>query len=178
MAMAIERTLCVPCGKEKAIFKCAGCSQDFCSDHVTDHRQELSKQLDEIVVNRDLFRETLTEQTVKPEEHPLMKQINAWEHDSINKIRQTADETRQIIFTLTTEYIKQLEVKLTILTNELRRARQENDFFEIDLRQWNDQLTQLKNELNGPSNIILREDSETLVTRIYVDIATSKYVSY
>jgi tRNA uridine 5-carbamoylmethylation protein Kti12 len=150
MATAIERTRCVTCGKEKATLKCAGCSQDFCFDHVTDHRQELSKQLDEVEVNRDLFRQTLTEQTVKPEEHPLMKQINAWEHDSINKIRQTAEDTRQIIFTHITEYIKQLEVKLRILTDQLRRARQENDFFEMDLRQWNEQLTQLKKELNGP----------------------------
>lgn len=41
--------------------KCGGCLKDFCFNHMTNHRQELSKQLDEIQITRDLFRQTLTE---------------------------------------------------------------------------------------------------------------------
>ena len=53
MAMAANKERCVTCGKEKAVMKCEGCSKSFCYNHVIDHRQELSQQLDEIGVNRD-----------------------------------------------------------------------------------------------------------------------------
>ena len=178
MATATGKSRCITCGKEKAILKCGGCSQDFCYNHFGDHRQELYKQLEEVEVNRDLFRQILTEQTAKPQKHPLIQQIDKWERDSIKKIRQTAEEARQILLQHTTGHIKQIEIKLNKLTNQLKQSREENDFFETDLRQWNEQLTQLTNELNKPSNIALRQDSKPFVTKLYVDIKTGKCVCY
>ena len=63
MATTPGRSRCVTCGKEKATSKCGGCLQDFCNNDFGHHRQELSQQLDEVEVNRDLFRQALTEQT-------------------------------------------------------------------------------------------------------------------
>ncbi len=51
--------------------KCGGCLQEFCFNHWGDHRQELSKHLDKIEVSRDLFRQTLTEQTTDQQKHAL-----------------------------------------------------------------------------------------------------------
>jgi chromosome segregation ATPase len=169
MATATAKARCVTCGKERAVMKCGGCSQDFCFNHMTDHRQELSKQLDEIEVTRDVFRQTLTEQTSKPQKHALMQQIDQWERDSINKIRETAEEARKLLLKQTTGYFTEMEVKLNKLTNQLRESRQENDFIETDLQQWNQQLKRLKDELNKPSTIIVRHDSTPLVTKICVN---------
>ncbi|CAF1550279.1 unnamed protein product, partial [Adineta steineri] len=66
MATVASKARCVTCGKEKSTVRCDGCSQPFCYNHLVDHRQELNKQLDEIEVSRDLFRQTLTEQSAKP----------------------------------------------------------------------------------------------------------------
>src|SRR5690348_2978021 len=63
MATATGKARCVICEKEKSTLRCEGCLQTFCYNHVADHRQQLSKQFDEIEVTRDLFRQTLTEQT-------------------------------------------------------------------------------------------------------------------
>ncbi len=66
------RSHCVTCGKDnKATLRCGGCLQEYCFNHLTDHRQGLSKQLDEIEVARDLFKQTLSQQTAEPEKHAL-----------------------------------------------------------------------------------------------------------
>jgi len=176
MANAIGRTRCITCGKEKATLKCGGCSQDFCFDHVADHRQELRKQLDDVEVSRDLFRQTLIEQTADSQKHTLIKQIDEWERDSMIKIRQTAEEARQILLQHTTAHIKQIEVKLNKLTNQLRQQREENDFFETDLCRWKEELARLAEELEKPSNIRLRYDPAPLITKISVEVSDGKYV--
>ena len=70
------------------------------------------------------------EQTAKLQKHPLIQQIDEWERASINKIQQTAEEARQMLFQHTTEHIKQVEVKLNKMTDELREKREDNDFLK------------------------------------------------
>jgi hypothetical protein len=171
MATASGKARCITCGKERAVMKCGGCSQDFCFNHMTDHRQELSKQLDEIEVTRDLFRQMLTEQTSKPQMHALMQEIDQWEYDSMNKIRQAAEETRQLLVKYTAGYFNEIEVKLNQLTHQLRESRHENDFIETDLQKWDQQLKQLKDDLSKPSTITVRHDSTPLVTKIHVNVS-------
>jgi len=173
-----NRNLCDACGKVKGISKCEGCSKIFCYNHFGDHRQELNKQLDDVEVSRDLFRQTLTEQTANPARHTLVQQINDWERSSIKRIRETANEAREMLLEHTTKYISEIEFKLNKITDQLRQSRQENDFVETDLRQWKEQLTQLTNELSKPSNIRLQEDSQPLVTKLYVNTTSGKYTCY
>src|SRR5579871_4300524 len=104
MAAETGNTLCFACGKNKGRVRCEGCSKIFCLPHFDDHRQELSKQLDEVEVIRDLFRQTLTERMVESQKHPLTDQIDKWENESINKIRQAAEEARQILLKHTTKF--------------------------------------------------------------------------
>ena len=175
MATLTGRNHCVICGKEKATLRCGGCLQEFCVNHSTDHRQELSKQLDEVEVSRDLFQQTLiTEQTTNSHKHALIEQINDWERDSIKKIQQTAEEERQKLFKYLTEHIKQIKVDLNKLTDRLRQSREENDFYETDLRQWNEELTRLTKELAKPSNIKLDKNPTSLINKISVDMTSGK----
>jgi hypothetical protein len=168
MATTTSNT-CVICGKGKATLKCGGCQQDFCYNHVINHRQELNKQLDEIEVNRDVFRQALTDQNTDSKKHVLIKQIDKWERESINKVRQTAEEARQTVVQHTMEHTVQIEIKLNKLTDELREGRVENDFFEIDLKQWKEELRRLTEELARPPNIKLQQDSVSIVNQIYVN---------
>jgi hypothetical protein len=48
MATSTGKAHCVTCGKEKVDYKCEGCSQNFCLNHLTDHHQFIIKQLDDI----------------------------------------------------------------------------------------------------------------------------------
>lgn len=175
MTTATGRIPCVTCGKERSTFKCGGCSREFCFNHLTEHKQELNKQLDNIEVNRDLFRQALTENTSKPQKNALIQQIDEWERNSIKTIQKTADEARQAVLEYTTGHSRELETKLNKLTDQLRQSREENDFFEIDLHRWNDELSRLTEELAKPSNINLRHESTSLVTKISIDVISRKY---
>ncbi|CAF3707758.1 unnamed protein product, partial [Adineta steineri] len=164
---------CGTCGKEKSTSRCDGCSQPFCYNHLVDHRQELNKQLDEVEVSRDLFRQTLTDQSAKSETQALVKQIDEWEQDSIDKIRQTASEARQSLLKHTTKYLTEIEIKLNILTKQLRESRAENDFVEADLQQWKTQLTQMNHELDKFSTIMIQQYLTPLINTIRVNVSVS-----
>lgn len=172
MATESGRNNCAICGKERRTVLCDGCSQTFCYNHLNDHRQELSKHLDEIEVTRDLFRQTLTEQTSQPRKHSLMKEIDKWERDSIRKIQETAEGARQRLSQHITGHITEIEVRLNKLTDQVRASRQDNDFVETDLNQWKHELQRLEEELNKTSRIVLQKDTVPLVTKINVDVLT------
>lgn len=159
---------CVRCEKEKRGVRCEGCSQLFCFEHLPDHRQELNEQFDEIEMNRDLFRQSLTQQTTDPTKHALIQQINQWEQDSIIKIQQTAKQCRDSVLQHVNEHVKQMEMKLSKLTNQLKHIRQENDFNEIDIDEFKQKLKEMIEELNKPSNVLIEQKSAALIQNISV----------
>jgi hypothetical protein len=169
MATVAGRNCCVTCGKYRATLRCGGCLQEFCFNHLASHRQELSKQLDGIEISRDLFRQTLIEQTTDLQKHALIQQINDWERNSIKIIQQTAVETREILLKHMTEEMEKIEIKLNILTKQLQKSREEDDFYETDLNQWNEELTRLTKELSKPLNINTQKISTPLIYKLCVD---------
>jgi uncharacterized protein YaaR (DUF327 family) len=171
MATSTIKNRCVICNKEKASFRCEGCSQTFCNKDANEHRQELSKQLDEIEVTHDLLRQTLNEQTIDSQKHPLIEQINQWEENSIRKIQQTAKEAKELIIKHTTE----IEIKLAKLTDQLRENREENDFVETDLNKWREELKRLE-EYVKPSHISIQQGFVPLVTKIFVQISGKDFI--
>ena len=159
------------CDKLKAMVKCEGCSKMYCINHFEDHRQELSKQFEEVEVTRDLFRQSLTEKIADSQKYSLTAQINEWENESIDKIRQAANEARQALHTHAAKFNTKMEDKLNKLTNQLRQSREAKDFFEPDLNQWMGELTQMKNELVKSSVVTIRQNPTPFVTKINVDIS-------
>ncbi|CAF0779299.1 unnamed protein product [Rotaria sordida] len=88
-----QKTLCVTCGKISGCFTCRECQKDFCKLHVAEHQQELSKQLDDLTLDHDQFRHSLTEHTQQQSQHhSYIKQIDEWEQESINKIHYVATD--------------------------------------------------------------------------------------
>ncbi|CAF5155127.1 unnamed protein product, partial [Rotaria sp. Silwood1] len=163
-----SKVLCVVCNKGKGSFKCEGCLRMFCPKHSNDHRNDLSKQLEEIVVARDLIQQTLIQQMEDPQQHPLVKKINQWEQESIVKIRQAAEEARNRLIKTTTEYTNDLKKKLNNLSDELRQSQEDNDFIETDLQQWIQKLEELKKELHNSTTVTIQEDSTPLVSKILI----------
>ena len=85
---------CVTCNKgNNGIFKCEGCTQEFCTLHATGHRKVLYQQLGEILVEYDTLQDIIIAN--KDQIYPLMNFIEEWERKSIKKIQQMAKETRQ-----------------------------------------------------------------------------------
>jgi ribosome recycling factor len=89
-----------------------------------------------------------------------------WEQNSIDKIRQIVEETRQSLF----KHIIQIEDKLTNLTGELQQRREEDDITEKDLENWKDELQLLTKQFMKPLNISIVQISIPLIYQIHAEI--------
>jgi len=154
---------CATCGKAAGTFTCRGCAKDFCLRHTNEHRQELSKQMDEGVIPlHDQLRQNLDEQTKKPSHHPLMKQIDEWEQASTEKIHQAAKDARKQLLNIINKHTDKMKETLECLTQQLKNARDDDHFFETDLKEWIKKLDALKKDLITPQTINIRYDNNTV----------------
>ncbi|CAF1372679.1 unnamed protein product [Adineta steineri] len=168
MAIANSRVKCSICNKANATCLCSGCSKDFCFQHLTEHRQILHRQLDEIINNHDQFQQTIIQQKQNPLNSSLIQQINQWEKNSVHQIQQTAEECRQTLMKLTQKSINDVENKFVKLSQNLKEVREENEFNEIDLNNFQLKLTQITNEFLQPANISIRQDSQEFIKKISI----------
>ena len=182
MATATEtsRNYCCICEKEKSTYTCNGCSKQFCKQHLKDHENELELEFDQIENQRNIFRQTLSEQVEQPNKHDLIQEINQWEQRSIIKIQQTAEENRQLILKLMNKHFEKIEIDLNLLTNQIKEIRRESDFNELNLNELRNKLERLQKKLNNPSNISLKEDnlSPSFINNIYVNIEHRKLIDF
>ena len=181
MATAIEtnRSYCFICEKERVTYKCDGCSKRFCKQHLKDHENQLELELDQIENQRNIFRQTLSEQLEQPNKHDLIQQINQWEQLSINKIQQTAEKNRQSILNHMNKHFQKIEIDLNLLTNQIKEIRQENDFNESNLIDLRNKLERLQKKLNNPGNISVREANlSSFISNIYADIGDRKLTDF
>jgi hypothetical protein len=151
---------------------------------VVEHRQVLGKKMDEITEQHDQLRQNIAEYTTKAGIYSLMRQIDAWEQESIVKINQTAAEYRnQLRNEMNKSTIKATTI-LESLKKEVEKSRQDDTFIETDLKTWMTKLTELKNDLVPPRNISIVEDygnalsiTKLLVIETLDDIFQNSYGS-
>ncbi|CAF4663741.1 unnamed protein product [Rotaria sp. Silwood1] len=157
--------------KQAAITTCDGCSQAFCSKHFTDHRNLLNDEINKIISEHDDLKNSLTQQTKNPTCHPLIKQVDEWETQSISKIQQRAKELRQELSELTKNNTNNSSQKLQDLAKEINECRENGDFLEIDLRRWKETLEDLKLHITSPSKITInRVNENALIQNISVNL--------
>ncbi|CAF1222741.1 unnamed protein product [Didymodactylos carnosus] len=165
-----QTPLCTTCGKATGAFKCHGCSQDFCSLHVAEHRQTLGKQMAKISSDYDHLQQSLNEYT-KSRCHPLIQQIDQWEQNSIKKIQQSADDARQQVLNLLDLHIDEMGKTLESFTQQLAKARNNDNFVEADLEAWKMKLKKLESDLVAPETLRVEEDTDDflpLITQIVI----------
>lgn len=162
------RSRCVICEKEKSAVRCEGCLQIFCRTHFNNHCEQLSQQLDEIELSRDLFRQSFNEQINDPEKHVLIRQIERWRKQSIDLIEKTAKQCREELLEHVNGHFKRIEGNLSKLTEEMRNVRKENDFNESDLKSLKEKLMKLEKDLETIGNVCLEHDSSAFIKKISV----------
>lgn len=102
-------------------------------------------------------------------EHSLMEQIDRWENESIRKIQQTADETRQQLIKYLEQRKKTVEMKLMEMTTELKQICREDDLDELRRR-----FNRIEQDWNHSSIISIQEEPlSTFVNKISLRIVES-----
>ncbi|CAF0844714.1 unnamed protein product [Rotaria sp. Silwood1] len=159
MASAATRKQCTNddgC-KQIGIAYCEGCARSFCGKHYNDHRHLLSEELDVIFSDCNEIKDALNQQITTCDSHPLMKQIDDWETQSIANIQQRAKELRQQLLHFATNHRNKLLQKLQQLSEQSMEAREHDSFSETDLHQWKKTLEDLKANLTSQSTFCINQ---------------------
>ncbi|CAF1175129.1 unnamed protein product [Adineta steineri] len=168
MTMANNKTQCFTCNKNKITYPCEGCSQKFCLMDLTEHRQILNNKLHHITNEYNEFKQRINEQKQNPQNLSLIKKINQWEINSIEKIQQKAQEYRQILIKSSQACTNDIEMKFKYLNEHIKQLHSENEFNEINLEYLRKQLMKITQELNNPSNISVQQSSQPFINDISI----------
>ncbi|CAF1155580.1 unnamed protein product [Adineta steineri] len=166
--MANNKTQCFTCNKDKITYSCRGCLQEFCLIHLTEHQQILNEELNHIINNYDEFKQRINEKKQNPQNDLLIKQINQWETNSIEIIKQKAQTCRETVIRSSEIFINEIEEKFNDLSEQIKQIHGENEFNEINLNYLNNQLRKITEELNNSSNISIKEDSQSFINEISI----------
>jgi hypothetical protein len=168
MATTNISSQCYSCYKETRTFLCQGCEHNFCFDDLTKHLQDLHKELETIENDHDQFRQIINDQKENPDQYSLIKQIDQWENDSINKIKQTAKECREQVTDFRNKYLTIFENKLNNFVKKIKEIRPKNQFNEFDLNQIKRELKKINKEFEKPKTISIEQDSSRFIHQIFV----------
>jgi hypothetical protein len=128
---------------------CDGCRQSFCVSHFVEHRQTLNNTLDEIASQRDALRSRIGELPTRiSKEH--LKAIDDWESAMLQTVTDAAKDARQQIHHL---IINEMERECSELTSKITSFRDNDDYFETDLRVLQAKTERLNEELNDISGL-------------------------
>ena len=122
----------------------------------------MEKQMNEIILEHNDFKENLTGQTSEHFHRTLIQQINQWEQQSMGKIRQVADDLRKQLSNTVRSQTDQLKEQLKKLTQDLYQARHDGEFFENDVKQWFEQLEQLQQTFIDQQRLQIYHDQSAL----------------
>ncbi|CAF3898445.1 unnamed protein product [Adineta steineri] len=175
MAMTNNRTQCFKSKIEKIKHSCKRCSKGFCFADLTEHKQILNHELNHIINDYDGFKQTINEHKRNSQNHSLIKQINQWEKNSIEKIKQKARNWREIVLKYSSTVINNIEIKLNDLNEQIKQLHRENEFNESNLNRLRNQLIEIIEELNSPSNISIEQDSQSLINEISYILSKGKF---
>ncbi|CAF3355951.1 unnamed protein product [Rotaria socialis] len=170
-----KRSLCKKCSKTLSIFICPGCQSDLCTEHANEHREELARQLEKVVLDHDQLTQLIVDQKSEPHHHPLMKQINEWETQSTAKIHQVAEDARTLLLDGLNTHTNNISEALKRITQELTKARTDSNFIETELVEWTKRLNDCKKNLQESSTIGVHQDDKTtsFISKIFVSVTAN-----
>ncbi|CAF1181056.1 unnamed protein product [Adineta ricciae] len=135
-----DRTSCATCGQTAGIFTCRGCSENFCLRHTNEHREGLEKQMKHIIQSHQQLKQNITGPTNDQSCQSLLQQIERWEQQSLAKIRQVANDTRDQVLGIVRQRTDDLKDQLSKLSQQLDKAHKDGNYFEDDIRNWLEKL--------------------------------------
>ncbi|CAF1123926.1 unnamed protein product [Didymodactylos carnosus] len=157
MASVAEKKICAACHKGGDVFMCRGCRQSYCAKHVVEHREQLSKDMDNINSKYDRLQQDLSPENVA---QPLLSSIDAWERESIEKIHASADAARVDLQQWIVRTKNELKVPFQKMTDELQSSQKLQNYTETDLKRWIQQLEEFRKKLEKLPMIDFIDDDD------------------
>ena len=134
MATASNKTICIICEKIKVTYICQGCSNHFCFPHLSEHRTNIAREFDELQNDHDQLRQQIIDWKNDFTKHPLIKQIDQWEKDSIKIIKKHAHQCRKQWDNHFHGFLREKEDELNHLAEQIREIRNTNESDLLELK--------------------------------------------
>ena len=166
MATSEAKATCFLCNKTRETYFCQGCSKYFCIDHLLEHRTHIQQQFHQLQNDHDQLRQQINDFKDNPTEHPLIKQIDQWEEESIQKIKKQAQNCRTQWMSYSDTLLREMEKKLNHSAEQIQDIHRENQFNEIDLNDLKGRLQSLGRQLNQPTYIFKKQQITSLFNKI------------
>jgi len=132
------------------------------------HFQMLNKQFEEIEYQHDIFRQILLDENKLPKYCELIKEIDQWEMNSIEKIKTTANDCRAKINNQTEQFFLDRNNQLNDIGQQLRVLREENQFNELDLEHFRKKFDQFQKQLDNLPKLFIEEQSSQFINEIFI----------
>jgi hypothetical protein len=170
-----EQKQCATCNKVGGIMICDGCKQTFCGKHVVEHRQQLALQLEHIMQEHDCIQQDIL---LQKDNHPSFEQIDQWEKESIMKIQEIAEKARIDLRQILQTSNERLTKTCRDIAMNLRSAQEAENFSEVDLTRWTQQLNDLKSQIQSPSLIDIPKENDSSIhfIKINQDNTTNAFI--
>ncbi|CAF1081267.1 unnamed protein product [Rotaria sordida] len=153
--------MCIACGDVSGRqVTCYGCQQSFCWTHLKDHQNYIEKQMDALAENYERLKADRQEDCCHHQQQQLFRQIDQWGKDSIVKIQQIADTARADLRSFIKQSEDHMKILMENLGEEIKKSRQLNNYSEIDINQWTEQLENIHSQIQTSFNIQIEDDEQ------------------
>ncbi|CAF3349463.1 unnamed protein product [Rotaria socialis] len=153
--MFSTKKTCIKCTTNADLVICDGCQKNFCQQHLSEHRNEIMRRVDQIDNECERFRQNIPEDN---DPAPILSAIEAWEEESIEKIHLIAATAKADVQKYTKQTLDDLNEGLDKITLSMKSNREKRDAVEVNLKNWNHQLQTLQDLLKLPFPIGLVSD--------------------
>ena len=153
---------CATCHQTAGIFICRGCSATFCLVHTNEHRERITKQMNELLREHEQLEAKMHDDPYGTSCEKIFQEIELWEQESISKIRQMAEQVRDDVSKNIRVKMDQSKEQCRQLANDLERARLNDEYFENDLLEWKDRLQVLTDLLQEQQGFELYEEKHSM----------------
>jgi vacuolar-type H+-ATPase subunit I/STV1 len=171
---------CSMCEKGAGAYFCIGCKKHFCKKDFHNHRETLNNELYGYIEDRN----TLQEKISKPNQQknicsPLLLQIDEWQQQTIEKVKQAAEQARQQVMQILNSKGTEITSEFEKLSQELIQLKETEDFTEQDLKRLKQTINRLNEDLKqlaqAPTIELHREESQKIAWNclIYVEDKTN-----
>lgn len=154
---------CVKCKKTNQLVKCDGCQELWCNEHIAEHRETLSRQMNDIDKDYRDFVEQLNDNNAL---QTHVSYINKWERDSIHKIQRTAETARNDLLNLFTRMKTQIQSTCNEITFNIQAKQHAKEYSEINIEKWTEQLEKLRNIYKISSSDDIIDDKQSSSIRL------------
>jgi chromosome segregation ATPase len=114
--------------------------------------------LDELTVNRNELQEKINQASSQTNSgSSLLSQIDAWQENTIQKVKQTAQQARQQVLKIINSKREDITKQFQTLSKEMKELRETEDVLEQDLSRLKKQIEQLHKGLGNLSQSLTVE---------------------